>query len=125
LQIRKCQHAGQVGVIHENLTAEAIDFVAQIVPLGVLATAYWRNAVSTSAASALASLAKALSCRISFAISASWRRQVTANRFEGTRKGKMQASSEVRKPEAMSPTGLTGLPKPASSSVSVGVGAAR
>src|SRR6202021_1281748 len=52
------------------------------------------------------------SWRILFVISASCRRDVTAKRFDGTRKGKMQASSEGRKHEAIRPTGLTGLPMP-------------
>ncbi len=68
-----------------------------------------------------ASLARAESCRISLAIcEPDSRRAVTANRFEGTRNGKVQASSDGRKPEAMRPTGRTGAPYPSPANVSVG-----
>ena len=68
----------------------------------------------------MASLARVGSWRMALAISASWRRLVTAKRFEGMRKEKMQASSDGRKQEAMRPMGLTGLPMPLTR-VSVGL----
>src|SRR5438309_12103582 len=64
------------------------------------------------------------SFKIAAAIFANCCREVTANRFDGTRNEKMHASSDGRKHEAIRPTGFTGLPMPFTSE-SVGFSALR
>ena len=118
LEVWKTQQARHICVIHQHLAAVAVNLVSPN------RSRHWDQRVCAKSSLHLVARAVALfaiseSWRITSAIVASCRSDVTAKRFEGTRNEKMHASSDGRKQECNEPVRFHRIPE-AISSVSVG-----